>query len=67
MPEHPTLLRRPNADPLITRAEDILPGRPEGYFIKQLDNVWRVIEVATGEVVYRGPGPVEVVRSSAPF
>lgn len=65
--DHPTLLRRPNADPIISRVEDFLSGSPADYRVLQEGDLWTVTRVLDGEVVYRGLGPVEVVRSPAPF
>ncbi|MDR7095429.1 hypothetical protein [Hydrogenophaga laconesensis] len=65
--DHPTLLCRPNADPLITRSQEVLPGLPCDYTLLHQGDVWTVSRVLTGEVVYQGPGPVEVVRSPTPF
>lgn len=45
----------------------VLPHPPARYYVMQSGEVWRVVEVATGEVQYRGPGPVELIRSPAPF
>jgi hypothetical protein len=67
MAEHPTLLRRPDSDPILSRVEDFLPGAPEDYAVNSIDDVWVVVAIATQVVVYRGPGPVEVLRSPAPF
>ncbi len=68
--EHPTLLRRPELD-LIGRvgliAEDTLPKPPDAYLVASDGAWWTVREVATAEIVYSGPGPVEVLRSRAPF
>lgn len=68
--EHPTLLRRPELD-LIGHAglivEDILPKPPDAYQVASVGAWWTVREVATAAIVYSGPGPVEVLRSRAPF
>lgn len=66
-PEHPTVLRRPNDDPIFRHVEEILPGNPADYSIWQVGEVWTVIHGLAKEVVYEGPGPVEVIRSPAPF
>lgn len=65
--DHPTLLRRPNADPIISRVEEVLPGVPSDYRIVHEGELWTVSHVPSGKVVYRGTGPVEVARSPAPF
>ena len=65
---HPTLLRHPVLAPYRLQGEEILPRAPEAYQVQQTAvDWWEVIELGTGEVIYRGPGPVEVVRSPAPF
>ncbi|WP_322470307.1 hypothetical protein SOM08_06275 [Hydrogenophaga sp. SNF1] len=64
--EHPTLMRVPGPPPVMFE-ERILPLAPEAYQVSQA-GAWCVVTVmATGEEVYRGPGPVEVLRSRAPF
>jgi hypothetical protein len=68
--EHPTLLRRPVLDPegeVAYLAEDFLPLPPHAYQVTQAVAWWTVTVMATGEAVYRGPGPVQVFRSPAPF
>ena len=66
--DHPTLLRHPVLAPHRLQGEEILPHAPEDYQVQQTAvDWWEVIEVGTGEVIYRGPGPVEVVQSRAPF
>lgn len=68
--EHPTLLRRPAFGPegeIAFLAEDTLPLPPQAYQVTQAGAWWTVTVLATGEAVYRGPGPVAVVRSPAPF
>lgn len=67
MPEHPTLLSRPSADPVISTVEDFLPGVPEDYAVNRIDDIWVVVPIAQQVVVNSGPRPVEVVRSRAPF
>lgn len=64
--EHPTLLRVPGPPPTMIE-ERVLALRPEAYLVAQRGAWWVVTVVATGEEVYRGPGPVEVLRSRAPF
>jgi len=65
--DHPTLLRRPNPDPIISRVEELLPGKPEDYYVLRVGDAWSVTHIVTGKEVYAGLGPVEVVRSPAPF
>lgn len=65
--DHPTLLRRPNRDPLFRRVEETLPGAVSDYRVVQVGDAWSVVHEPTGREVYAGPGPVEVVRSRAPF
>ena len=64
--EHPTLLRKPGPPPTMLE-ERFLPLAPAAYQVSQAGAWWVVTVVATGEEVYRGPGPVEVLRSRAPF
>lgn len=63
---HPTLLRHPTPG-LLGRSETVLPGRAEDYRVHQSGVWWSVTHVPAGELIYGGPGPVEVVRSPAPF
>ena len=46
--------------------ETQLPLMPGDYKVTPGD-VWTVTNMKTREVVYRGIGPVEVLRSPAPF
>ena len=66
--QYPTLLCTP---PWITEGilptETPLPLEPEAYVVTQVGDAWRVTVRHSGEVVYAGPGPVEVVGSPAPF
>lgn len=67
---HPTLLRRPviGLDGEIALfTEDILPLPPQAYQVTQAGTWWTVTVLATKEAIYHGPGPVEVLRSPAPF
>lgn len=65
--EHPTLLRVPGPPPTMLE-ERILDLPPTAYAVSRpTPDVWVVRVVATGQEVYRGPGPVEVLRSRAPF
>ncbi len=66
-PHHPTLLRRPAPFDIPSVAEDVLPGNPWDYAITQIGEVWTVKAKSTGEWIYKGPGPVEVFKSPAPF
>ncbi|CDN90529.1 hypothetical protein [Hydrogenophaga intermedia] len=64
---NPTLLRKPGAPPTMLE-ERRLPLAPEAYAVSRpTPDVWVVRVVATGQEVYRGPGPAVVVRSPAPF
>ena len=65
--DHPTLLRRPAPGDIPSTAEDVLPGKPWHYTVTHVGEVWTVTVVPTGEWIYKGPGPVEVLRSPAPF
>lgn len=64
--EHPTLLRLPGPPPTMLE-ERTLDLAPEAYLVAQHGSWWTVTVVATGAEVYRGPGPIEVLRSRAPF
>ncbi len=33
----------------------------------QTDDLWKVMVRSTGELIYAGPGPVQIRRSPAPF
>jgi len=67
-PDHPTLLRHPILAPRRMLGEEVLPLAPEAYQVLQvLADWWVVTETTTGTMVYAGPGPVEVIRSPAPF
>jgi hypothetical protein len=49
-------------------AEEIqLPLRPADYKAIPGDDRWTVTCLKTGETIYRGVGPVEVLRAPAPF
>ncbi|NMM78879.1 hypothetical protein B2J86_05725 [Acidovorax sp. SRB_14] len=65
---YPTLLRTParkgeGGFPKQT----LLPLEPQAYAITQQGETWRVAVKHTGEVIYAGPGPVQLVASPAPF
>lgn len=66
MNDHPTLLNMP---PWIGWPEvRILPLPVEAYVVRQKAPDWfEVRERDSGEMIYSGIGPVEVVRSPAPF
>ena len=63
---YPTLLRVPNPHydwPL----EHILPGPPADYTVFEVFPGRFTVRDARCRCIYYGPGPVEVVRSRAPF
>ena len=66
-PSHPTLLRIPTWYSDLAHDEVVLSLPPEDYDIRQVGKLWRVTIGGTDEFVYLGGGPVEVVRSRAPF
>lgn len=48
--------------------ETVLPLEPEAYAVMHVgEKTWRVTIKHSGEVIYEGPGPLEVVGSPAPF
>ncbi len=48
--------------------EMVLPLEPTAYLVEQVEgDRWKVSVKHTGEVLYRGIGPVEVIESPAPF
>ncbi|WP_133066327.1 hypothetical protein [Acidovorax kalamii] len=47
--------------------ETVLPLEAGAYVVTQEGEIWRVMVKHTGEVLYAGPGPVELVESPAPF
>lgn len=64
--QHLTLLRMPSW--LGYTEERVLPQPPEAYQVVQLKPDWWCVQIqASGEAVYTGIGPVEVIQSSAPF
>ena len=64
---YPTLLRYPTWYGGMPD-EMVLPLEPTAYRVDQIDgDRWTVTVKHTGEVLYRGIGPVEVVESQAPF
>jgi len=62
---HPVLLRYPSAEGI--PAEQVMPLPEWQYVVWQIGPIWHVTVRTTGELVYCGPGPVEVVGSPAPF
>ncbi len=66
IPASPTLLRMPSWLGLGIHEERELPLEPGNYKVTPGDR-WTVTSLKTGETVYSGIGPVEVVRSAAPF
>ena len=62
----PTLLRMPSwlGEGVIEEQE--LPLAPGDYKVTPGER-WTVTSLKTGETIYSGIGPVEVVRSPAPF
>jgi len=65
MPIHPTLLYVPNRTGW--RDELILPGLPADYTVCEVYPRCFSVRDARGKCLYFGEGPVEVVRSPAPF
>lgn len=65
---YPTLLCTPpwKIEGLLPK-EKLLPLEPEAYAVMQDGKTWRVTIKHSGEVIYEGQGPVEVVGSPAPF
>lgn len=63
--QHPVLLRYPGADAVPAEQNMPLPFRQ--YVVWEIGPIWHVTVRTTGELVYCGPGPVEVVDSPAPF
>lgn len=62
---HPVLLRYPDASGIA--AEQVMPLPEWQYVVWQIGPIWHVTVRTSGELVYCGPGPVEVVGSPAPF
>lgn len=64
---YPTLLRYPTWYGG-TPDEMVLPLEPTAYSVEQTGpDRWKVAVRHTGEVLYHGIGPVDVVVSPAPF
>lgn len=65
---YPTLMRTPPGRAGgVFPTETVLPLEAEAYAVTQQGEVWRVTVKHSGEVLYAGPGPVELVESPAPF
>jgi hypothetical protein len=47
--------------------ETVLPLEAQAYVVTQEGEVWRVMVKHSGEVLYSGQGPVDLVESPAPF
>ncbi|EPD40835.1 MULTISPECIES: hypothetical protein [Comamonadaceae] len=62
---YPTLLTMPRW--FGTPEVQILPGRPEHYFIDEIEPGWFAVTDLDGDRIYCGLGPVTVERSPAPF
>lgn len=62
----PTLLRMPSWLGLGVHEERELQLPPVDYKVTPGDR-WTVTLLKTGETIYSGVGPVEVLRSPAPF
>lgn len=65
-PRGPTLLRMPSWLGVGLLEERELPLAPGDYKVTPGDR-WTVTLLKTGETIYSGIGPVEVIRSPAPF
>lgn len=64
---YPTILRYPTWYGGMPD-EMVLPLEPTAYAVEQVEpDRWTVTVKHTGEILYRGIGPVEVVESPAPF
>jgi hypothetical protein len=64
---HPTLLRMPTWYSKTAFEEMPLSLPRDAYAITTLGDRVRVTEAATGQLVYAGIGPVEIIESPAPF
>ena len=65
---YPTLMCTPTGGTCgVFPTETVLPLEAEAYAITQEGEVWRVMVKHSREVLYEGPGPVELVESPAPF
>ncbi|NMM81037.1 hypothetical protein B2J86_08905 [Acidovorax sp. SRB_14] len=66
--DYPTLLCTPGrTGGTAFPRETVLPLEPQAYAMAQDGKAWRVTVRHTGEVIYAGPGPVQLVASPAPF
>ncbi|MDR6859954.1 hypothetical protein [Variovorax guangxiensis] len=63
----PTLLRAPSWLGRDVAEEIHLPLMPGDYKVIPGDDRWTVTCLKTGATIYRGIGPVEVLRAPAPF
>lgn len=65
--DYPTLLRYPTWYGGMPD-EMVLPLEPSAYRVELVgEDRWKVTVRHTGEVLYHGIGPVEVIASPAPF
>lgn len=65
---YPTLMCTPPGEAGgVFPKETVLPLEAEAYAVTQQGEIWRVTVKHSGEVLYSGPGPVELVESPAPF
>ena len=62
---HPVLLRYPDASGIT--AEQVMPLPEWQYVVWEIGPIWHVTVRTTGEMVYCGPGPVEIAGSPALF
>lgn len=63
----PTLLRCPQIGSVLGALVAVIPGDPCDYIVQQHGAWWMVTRQDNQETIYAGPGPVEVLRSRAPF
>lgn len=65
---YPTLMCTPPAKAGgVLPTETLLTLEPDAYAVTQEDGIWKVTVKHSGEVLYVGPGPVELMESPAPF
>jgi len=71
---YPTLLRTPDLPPTVHPgimatwpAANHLPLEPHAYEIVLTGRACTVREKASGDIVYRGAGPVELLECPVPF
>lgn len=64
---YPTLLRIPSWLGSSATEEIRLDLPPDGYQITTKGDRVRVVECASGQLVYAGIGPVEIVAANAPL